>query len=108
MTNKPEEAARRLLHALLPEAGFRVVCGACAARPRKPDPAGTREVLALLGVSPEEAFFLGDSGVDMQTAVAAGLFPVGALWGFRPAEELLAAGARLLATSPRALLPWIR
>ena len=33
--------------------------------------------------------YLGDSGVDMQTSRAAGCYSVGALWGFRPREELL-------------------
>lgn len=108
LTNKPEEPARRLVQALLPDEGFRAVCGARAGLPRKPDPAGAHELLDALGVPPREAFLLGDSGVDMQTAVAAGLFPAGALWGFRPAGELLAAGARLLASSPLDLVPWIR
>ncbi len=108
LTNKPEEAARRLLQALLPAAGFRVVCGARPGLPRKPDPAGARALLDALEVSPGDAFLLGDSGVDMQAAVAAGLFPVGALWGFRTAGELLDAGARLLASSPLDLVPWIR
>ncbi len=107
LTNKPEEAARRLLEALLPEEGFRIVCGALPGRPRKPDPSGARELLAALRVAPEKAFLLGDSAVDMQTAVAAGLFPVGALWGYRGAEELLESGARLLLPSPADLLPWI-
>jgi len=41
----------------------------------------------------------------METATAAGMFPVGVLWGFRSADELLANGARALAEHPRDLLP---
>jgi phosphoglycolate phosphatase len=40
----------------------------------------------------------------METAVAAGMFPVGALWGFRTGEELLAGGARVLISRPVELL----
>ncbi|MEJ5360222.1 MAG: HAD hydrolase-like protein [Desulfobacterales bacterium] len=107
LTNKPEEAARRLLECLLPGEGFGVVCGALPGRPRKPDPAGARELLAALGVAPGQAFLLGDSAVDMQAAAAAGLYPVGALWGYRGAEELLEAGARLLCPAPADLIPWV-
>ena len=40
----------------------------------------------------------------MQTAVAAGMFPVGALWGFRTADELTANGAQVLVERPLDLL----
>jgi phosphoglycolate phosphatase len=39
----------------------------------------------------------------MRTALAAGMFPVGALWGFRPMEELRDAGARRLIERPEDL-----
>jgi phosphoglycolate phosphatase len=42
--------------------------------------------------------------VDMKTATAAGMFAVGALWGFRTADELLASGAAALIESPPELL----
>ena len=40
----------------------------------------------------------------MKTAVAAGMFPVGALWGFRTSEELLTGGAAALIGRPMDLL----
>jgi len=40
----------------------------------------------------------------MKTAVAAGMFPAGALWGFRTAGELIEAGARILVRHPADLL----
>jgi phosphoglycolate phosphatase len=43
----------------------------------------------------------------MKTAVAAGMFPVGALWGFRAGEELVNAGARVLVKNPSDLLWFI-
>ena len=50
---------------------------------------------------------MGDTDTDMQTAVAAGMFPVGALWGFRTAGELTANGAQALAERPIDLLVMI-
>ena len=49
---------------------------------KKPDPEGLLWILDKLGVSPEEGIYIGDSDVDMKTGKAAGMFTVGAEWGF--------------------------
>jgi phosphoglycolate phosphatase len=87
-------------------AGFRFgsVRGAVPDIPLKPDPAPALAVAADLGVEPGACAFVGDTSVDMKTAAAAGMFAVGALWGFRTAEELLANGAAALIASPLDLL----
>lgn len=56
-------------------------------------------------VKPEECVYIGDSGVDMQTGLAAGMYPVGVLWGFRTTDELLANGAKALVERPQDVLP---
>lgn len=104
LSNKPHENTRQCVDALLPKAGFGAVLGQQSSLPRKPDPAGAFEVAAWLGTDPGAFLYLGDSGVDMQTALAAGMFPVGALWGFRPREELEANGARVCIASPGEVL----
>jgi phosphoglycolate phosphatase len=104
LSNKPEEFTQLCVARLLPQWSFPVVVGARAGLPRKPDPTGAREVVHRLGVAPVEVLYLGDTNTDMQTALAAGLFPVGALWGFRTADELRAAGARVLLKKPQDLL----
>ena len=53
---------------------------------------------------PEDCLYVGDSGVDMQTAKNAGVFAVGALWGFRTREELEQAGADTFAGSIEEIL----
>ncbi len=58
----------------------------------------------LLHVPPRDIVYLGDTATDMQTAIAAGMMPVGALWGFRPAAELLESGARHLIETPSGLM----
>jgi phosphoglycolate phosphatase len=51
-------------------------------------------------VSPQEILYVGDSGIDMQTATNAGMCAVEFLWGYRPKEELLADGAIHIINSP--------
>jgi phosphoglycolate phosphatase len=87
-------------------AGFRfdVVRGALAGVPLKPDPAPALSLAAEMGVAAPEILFLGDTKVDMMTAVSAGMFPAGALWGFRSETELRSGGAAVLVASPLDLL----
>ena len=73
----------------------------------KPDPAPALALAADLGVSPADCAFVGDTNVDMATARSAGMFAVGALWGFRTAAELAANGADALIASPDDLLDHI-
>jgi len=80
------------------------VLGEHPGRPCKPDPAGALEAARLLHTAPQEICYLGDTNTDMQTAISAGMLPVGVRWGFRPASELLAAGARHLIEAPAELL----
>jgi len=104
LSNKPDEFTRLCVSQFLPGWQFAAVLGAGTLFSRKPDPAGAREIARRLGVAPGEVVYLGDTNTDMQTAVAAGMFPVGALWGFRTADELTASGAQALAERPLDLL----
>ena len=72
--------------------------------PAKPNPTGALEIAGQLELEPASCIYLGDSNVDMETAVAADMFPVGAGWGYRPREELLRSGAREVMESPAELL----
>jgi phosphoglycolate phosphatase len=103
-SNKPDEFTRLCVSRLLPRWPFQAVLGATARLPKKPDPAGALEIAARLQVPPAEFVYLGDTNTDMQTAIAAGMYPVGALWGFRTAEELTTSGARVLLDRPLELL----
>jgi phosphoglycolate phosphatase len=60
-----------------------------------------------LRVAAPECLLLGDSDVDMQTARAAGMLPVGAAWGFRPVAELTAAGAVRVVHTPQEILEYL-
>lgn len=104
ITNKPDALAQLVVRSLLGEYRFALVQGDSPGLPRKPDPTAARTAARAMGVQPKQTVFLGDSDVDMQTAVAAGMFPVGAAWGFRGADELRRAGARTVLAQPLDLL----
>lgn len=99
-TNKPQDAARNVVSALLPEISFVKVLGGCDERQKKPDAAIIREILEALPDEENTVYMIGDSNVDIQTAKAAGIIPIGCNWGFRGAEELRSEGASLIAFSP--------
>lgn len=71
---------------------------------RKPSAANVYKALSLLGVRREEALYVGDSEVDVQTAQNAGLEMVGVTWGYRSRELLLSAGAKVLVDRPEEIL----
>ena len=104
LTNKPDAAAQRSIARFFPEGTFDDVLGAKDSMPLKPAPDGVFALLEKYGIDKDEAAFIGDSDVDMLTAVAAGVRGFGALWGFRTANELQAAGATALLSHPLALL----
>jgi len=104
LSNKMDSFTRDMVKTLLADWQFEEVLGAQPSIPRKPDPAGALLISRQCGVRPEEFLYLGDSNTDMQTAVNAGMYPVGALWGFQEAEQLLAAGAQTLIEKPLELL----
>jgi phosphoglycolate phosphatase len=100
LSNKPDRFTQQCVSELLAKWTFDVVLGASDQFPRKPDPAGAIETAKRLGVPPAECLYVGDSGIDMQTARAAQMCPVGVLWGFRGKEELLRDGAQHLIDKP--------
>ena len=51
--------------------------------------------------------YIGDSGVDMQTAAAATITSAGVTWGFRTREELVENGACYIVDSPVEILKLI-
>lgn len=104
LSNKPDEFTRLTTEALLGSWHFAEVWGVKDSVPPKPDPTGALAMAAALDVPPGEILYLGDTGTDMRTAVAAGMDPIGALWGFRDATELSATGARMLAERPEDVL----
>lgn len=104
LSNKPDADTKNVVRHFFPDVPFSVVRGQVEGVPVKPDPAGAFAVAREVGIPPGAFLYLGDTAVDMQTALAAGMHPVGALWGFRTAEELRESGAEALIETPVDLL----
>lgn len=104
LTNKAHDFAVKCVDEFLGDYPWGVVFGQREGVPRKPDAAGALGALEVMGVTAPEALFVGDSSVDMQTAVNASIEAVGVSWGFRSQEELLANGASVVIDAPRELL----
>lgn len=71
---------------------------------RKPAPDSVNEALRVLGIPKNEAVYIGDSDVDYETAVNAGLPCISVLWGFRDEEFLRSKGASLFVREPSEIL----
>lgn len=88
-SNKYQRATEKLIRHYFPTLQFVAVFGQREGIPVKPHPQVVEDILAITRVRKEEVIYIGDSGVDMQTAVNAGVESIGVTWGFRPREELL-------------------
>lgn len=104
LSNKPQDFTMLNVEKFLGENHFSSVVGAIDGIPRKPDPFQALKIAKDIGVEPGDCVFIGDSKIDMQTALAAHMYPVGVLWGFRTKEEIIENGAAVTISHPRELL----
>lgn len=102
-TNKHQSAADEVCQKLLAKHSFVEIIGDRPGLPRKPDPQKVLAIAVKMGVKPEEVAYFGDTSVDMETARNAGFLPVGVTWGFRPRQELVETGAKVLLDNPMEL-----
>ena len=87
-SNKYQEATVKLVKQYFPNIDFVEILGQREGINVKPDPSIVFDILQKADVSKEDVLYVGDSGVDMQTAINAGVDAVGVTWGFRPRAEL--------------------
>ena len=95
-SNKDDNLTQKVVKVLLSNWNVAFVSGISSTIDRKPNPQGALLAAKKMGLSPSEIIFVGDSGVDMETAKNAGMTGIGVLWGFRSAEELKANGAKAI------------
>lgn len=72
--------------------------------PIKPDPSIVFAILEKAGISKQETLYVGDSGVDMETARRACVDSVGVTWGFRQEKELKDSFATFIVDKPSKIL----
>ena len=103
-SNKYHEATVEMINHYFPTINFVKVLGQRDGVPTKPDPTIVFEVMAAANVQPNEVLYIGDSGVDMNTASAAKVDSVGVGWGLRSVEELQANNATYIVHSAADIL----
>jgi phosphoglycolate phosphatase len=108
LSNKPHPMTKDCVEFFLSQWDFDIVLGQQDSIPRKPDPQGAFEVAQRLAIPPSNFIYLGDTAIDMKTALSAGMFPVGVLWGFRSLAELKENGARVVIDAPMQLMDFIK
>ena len=107
LSNKNHSFTQLLVDHFFPGTEFRLVQGFMPGIPHKPDPTGALKIAETLALPCQKIALVGDSEMDMLTACAVKMEPVGVRWGFRTEQELLAAGATRLIASPIELLTQI-
>lgn len=107
LSNKHDIMTKKIVAFLLSREYFVEILGGTEKFPHKPEPDSALYMAGKMGVKPDETAFIGDSDVDMNTAVNAGMFPLGVAWGYRSESVLVEAGAKKIVHSPGEILEYI-
>ena len=108
LSNKQHSSTCDAIAHFFPEGSFTLVYGGRDSLPLKPSAEAVVPILSELGAEPSECAYVGDSEVDVKTAINFGAaLPIAVLWGFRTREELRSAGAVRFASSPSEILTMI-
>ena len=102
-SNKFQHGTDRLVAKFFGGIEFIAIEGNREGAPLKPNPEIIHNILRIAGVEPCDAIMVGDSGIDIRTAIAAGIDSIGVSWGFRFAEELYDAGTTTVVTTTEEL-----
>lgn len=108
LSNKPHERTLDNIKGVFGEDYFSLVSGEKEGIRRKPDPAGAILTADILGFSPSECLYLGDTSTDMETGISAGMDTVGVTWGFRERSELESYSPKYVIDSPMEILSIVK
>lgn len=93
LSNKPHKNTEDVIFQVFGTEMFDFVQGQTDDIARKPDPEGALLLAERMKIAPGNCLYVGDTGTDMKTGKAAGMYTTGVLWGFRTEQELLSSGA---------------
>jgi phosphoglycolate phosphatase len=102
-SNKSDELTKKIVAGLFPTR-FESIVGLSIEELKKPNPTEALAICKSWGLNAEEIIFVGDSGIDMQTATNAKMLAVGVTWGYRPREELITTDAKHVINHPSDLI----
>lgn len=103
-SNKYSSAVDKIIAHYFPNDNFKAVLGSVEGMPRKPDPSIVFQALSMNPTPKAQVLYVGDSGVDMETARRACVESCGVSWGFRPITELKSALADHIVSTPSQIL----
>lgn len=103
-SNKYSSAVDKIIAHYFPNDNFKAVLGSVDGMPRKPDPSIVFQALSMNPTPKAQVLYVGDSGVDMETARRACVESCGVSWGFRPITELKSALADHIVSTPSQIL----
>lgn len=107
-SNKYQQATDKIINHFFPDINFVAVQGQSDDIPVKPDPSIVFMILAQARMPKQDTLFIGDSGIDMETARRACVDSVGVTWGFRPVKELVEYNANVIINRPQDIIPIIQ
>ena len=87
-SNKYQAGAETIIGHFFGQYPWAAILGQREGYPLKPDPGIVTLCMEAAGVTEPDVLYVGDSNVDMQTGLNAGVDTVGVTWGFRSREEL--------------------
>jgi len=104
LSNKHHRFTQIITDKLLAAWKFDVIMGYKEGFPRKPNPTTALEIARQINLDPTFFLYMGDSAIDMKTAINAGMYPVGVSWGYRSTDSLVESGAQKIINKPNELL----
>lgn len=107
-SNKYQAATQKLIAHYFPKIDFVAIFGQREGVNVKPDPTIVEDILSIAKVDKKDVLYVGDSGVDMQTAINAGVTSCGVTWGFRPRTELEEFNPDYIVTSAKEIIDIIK
>lgn len=102
-SNKADELTKKIASEIFPKQ-FDTAIGLSTEALKKPNPFEAIEISKKWNLKPEEILFVGDSDIDMKTAINANMFPVGVTWGYRTEDELKSSGAKAVINNASELI----
>lgn len=107
-SNKYQSAVDKLINHFFPNIRWAAIEGQKEDYPVKPDPSIVFDILSKNPTPKSDVLYVGDSGVDMETARRACVESVGVTWGFRPVAELREYHADHIATIPAQIIDFVK
>lgn len=105
-SNKSHPVTLQVVDKTMGLSRFAAVLGSDAGFPRKPEPDGALEVVRRMGLPKKDILYIGDTILDHQTAVGAGLDDITVTWGFRSRKQLEEQGATVFVETPDEILQY--